>query len=175
MGFYELALSIKERRDKDEREEREREEARLRQEEWDAIKRANQRLVVQLERDAGAWHRARYLRQYVVAARKILGSRPLPVAFRNETIDYLDWAERYVNQLDPLREMARTGEFEEDSEYHYQNELESLKKAFGRLLGSDWSDAFKLGEDYTPKPKKGWYYGDRSVFEIGKADSEVED
>ena len=29
--------------------------------EWEAIREANQKLITQLERDAGAWHRARYL------------------------------------------------------------------------------------------------------------------
>jgi hypothetical protein len=44
-----------------------------------------------------------------------------------------------------------------------------MKKAFGRLLGGDWPDAWKISEDYTPKPKTG-YYGRRSVFEVGSVD-----
>ena len=96
-------------------------------------------------------------------------SRP---AFCNETVNFLDWADEYVNQLDPLHEAERTGEFEESSTYHFQNDLDRLKKAFGRLLGGDWEDAWKVSEDYTPKPRKGYYYGERSVFEVG---SGVED
>jgi hypothetical protein len=46
-----------------------------------------------------------------------------------------------------------------------------MKKAFGRLLGGDWPDAFKLGEHHRPKPKTGWYHGERSVFEVGETES----
>lgn len=68
-----------------------------------------------------------------------LGGQSLPAVFRGETVDFLDWAEDYVNQLDPLRAAERTGEFEEGSTYHFQNDLDRMKKAFGRLLGSDWA------------------------------------
>ena len=51
--------------------------------------------------------------------------------------------------------------------YCFHNDFEQIKKAFGRLLGSDWPEAFKLGEDYTPQSKGDWYYGEKSVFEIG--------
>jgi hypothetical protein len=167
LGFYELALSIKERREKDEREAREREEQAQREKEWEAIREANQKLITQLECDAGAWHRARYLRRYVQAARRQLGERQLSARFRDETVNFLDWADEYVNQLDPLHEAERTGEFDESSTYHFQNDLDRLKKAFGRLLGGDWEDSWKVSQDYTPKPRKGYYYGERSVFEVG--------
>jgi hypothetical protein len=167
LGFYELAVSIKERREKYEREAREREAQERRHQERAAIQEANQKLIVQLERDAGAWHRARYLRRYLWAARRQLGDRPLPARFRDETVNFLDWADEYVNQIDPLHEAERTGEFEESSTYHFQNDLDRLKKAFGRLLGGDWEDAWKVSQDYTPTPRKGYYYGERSVFEVG--------
>lgn len=173
LGFYQLALSIKERRTKDEADERERQEQERRQKEWEAIQDANQKLIKQLETDAGAWHRARYLRRYIQAARKTLGPRVLPATFRNDTVDFLDWAQTYVNQLDPLHAAERTGEFEESSTHHFQNDLDRMKKAFGRLLGGDWTDAWKVSEDYTPKPKseRHWYYGDKPVFEIDSIDS----
>jgi hypothetical protein len=169
LGFYELALSIRERREKDEREAREREEQERRRQEREALRTANQGLIAQFERDAGAWHRARYLRTYVRAARRALGARALTAAFRDKTINYLDWAERYIDQLDPLNRADRTGEFEEGSSYQFQNDLDRMKKAFGRLLGGDWPDAWKISEDYTPKPRTG-YYGKRSVFEVGSVD-----
>jgi hypothetical protein len=81
LGFYELALSIKERRAKDEADERERQEEERRRKEWEAHQEANQRLIKQLETDAGAWHRARYLRRYIQAARKGLGARSLRARF----------------------------------------------------------------------------------------------
>jgi hypothetical protein len=88
--------------------------------------------------------------------------------------NYLDWAQRYISQLDPLNAAARTGEFEESSNY-YQNDLERMKKAFDRLLGSDWPDAWKIDGDYTPKPKTGRSYGEKSVFEPGSAASQEDD
>jgi hypothetical protein len=109
-----------------------------------------------------------FVRTYVRAARQVLGTRALTATFRGKTINYLDWAERYIDQLDPLNRSDRTGEFEEGSSYQFQNDLDRMKKAFGRLLGGDWPDAWKISEDYTPKPRAG-YYGKRSVFEGGSA------
>jgi hypothetical protein len=171
LGFYELAVSIKERRAKDEREDRERQEQERRRKEWEEIQEANQELIAQLEADAGAWHRARYLRHYLRAARKVLGSQRIPARFLEGTVDFLDWAERYVDQLDPLEAAFRTGEFEESSGYHFQNDLDRMKNAFGRLLGADWSSAWKHGKDYTPNPESNrqWHYGKKSVFEVSMA------
>jgi hypothetical protein len=94
--------------------------------------------------------------------------------FRTETVDFLDWAESYLNQLDPLHVASRTGEFEKNSSGHYLSDLDRMKEAFGRLLGSDWADAWKVGHDYTPKLKaeRRYYYGDKSVFEIGSTDTD---
>jgi hypothetical protein len=170
LGFYELALSNKERRAKDEEEERAREEAERRCEELEAIKVANGRLIVQLERDAGAWHRARYLRRYLAAARRSLGAQSLPGNFRGDAVDFIEWAERYVNQLDPLHRSQRTGEFDESSRSHYQSDYE--KKALVRLLGGHWEEAFKLGADYRPKPRPTYFYGEKSVFEVEEAATE---
>jgi hypothetical protein len=176
LGFYELALSIKERREKDEREAREREEQERRREEREAIQNGNQKLIAQLERDAGAWHRARYLGRYIRAARRAVGDRVITARFHGENLNYLDWAERYISQLDPLNSADRTGEFEEGSNYQYQRDLDSMKKAFGRLLGSDWPDAWKISADYTPEPRSGWSYREKSVFEVGSlADADDED
>jgi hypothetical protein len=169
LGFYELALRTKERRAKDEQEARERAIEQARREELEEIQEAHQRLIKQLETDAGAWHRARYLRRYVHAARKRLGAQGLPASFRNKTVDFLKWADEYINQLDPLEPAARTREFREGSTGYYHNDLESMKNAFGRLLGSDWSDAWKIGKDYTSPPKTDRYsysHREKSVFDI---------
>ncbi|MDB6087900.1 MAG: hypothetical protein JWN85_684 [Gammaproteobacteria bacterium] len=40
---------------------------------------------------------------------------------------------RYVDELDPLQVTLRTGEFEESSTYHFQNDLDRMKKALERL------------------------------------------
>jgi hypothetical protein len=174
LGFYELALATKARRAKDEKEAREEKERQRRKEEWEALQEANDKLIDQLETDAGAWHRARYLRRYVVAARRALGSQALPVRFREETINFLTWAEGYVNQLDPLHSARRTGAYEKHNPY-YHGDLEDMKKSFGRLLGSQWSSAWKLGQDYTPKPTAGYSYREKSVFEVGSVEAQDDD
>ena len=175
LGLYELAVSIKQRREKDERQAREREAQERRRQERAAIQEDNQKLIVQLERDAGAWHRARYLRRYLGAVRQRLGDRPLPARFRRGTVNFLEWAEAYVDQLDPLHGAPRTDEFEGAPTYAYQNDVDKMKQSFGRLLGGDWTDAWKVSEDYTPKPRTGYYSGEKSVFEIGKAGSGDDD
>jgi hypothetical protein len=173
LGLYELAASIRERRAESERKAREAEAEQRRKEEREAIQAAHQKLIKQLETDAGAWHRARYLRRYVTALRRRLRDQNLCVSFRKETVNFLDWAESYINQLDPLEPAPRTREFKEGSTGYYHNDLESMKKAFGRLLGSDWSDAWKIGKDYTPPSKTDRYsysYREKSVFEISPAE-----
>ena len=77
-----------------------------------------------------------------------------------------------MNQFDPLHADERNGEFEESSSYRFQNDLERMKEAFGCLVGADWPDAFKLGEDYMPGPKTDWYYREKSVFAVGETESD---
>jgi hypothetical protein len=170
LGFYELSRSIKARRAEDERRERERQEAERRQKEKEARQEANAKLIRQLETDAGAWHRARYLRRYVRAARKQLGEQSLRATFRTEVIDFLDWANEYVNQLDPLHALERSTDFQESGSYHYQTDIDRIKEGFARLLGGDWSHAWKLGKDYSPPPQTpdrwGYSYREKSVFEV---------
>ena len=145
-GFYELALSIKTRRDEDEREERERQAAEQRRKDLEARQEANATLIRQLETDAGAWHRAKYLRCYIRALRKALGAESVHARFGDQSVEYLAWAERYVDQLDPLRSLPRSWDFRSKTGY-FGNDLEQMKAAFGRLLGSEWKDAWKLGAD----------------------------
>lgn len=170
-GFYELALSIKMRRAEDERKELEHKEAERRRKELEARQEANAALIKQLETDAGAWHRARYLRRYIRAARKALGAETIRVRFGDRSINYLDWAEAYVDQLDPLNSEARSAEFVKHTGY-YVNDLDRIKAAYGRLLGSEWMEAWKLGADYAPDPARHYYYS-RSVFEVEDSHDEA--
>lgn len=176
LGFHELAQSIKVRRADDERKRLEREDAERRQKEYEARQDANAKLIKQLETDAGAWHRARYLRRYIHAARRALAAETITgapnarasirVRFLKETVDFLDWAEVYVNQLDPLSPEPRAGEFLRNGSYHYVTDIDRIKAAFARLLGSDWYAAWKLGTDYTPAPIDPYSYREKSVFEV---------
>jgi len=171
LGFYELAVSIKARRADDELKERKRREEERRRQDREACQEANAKLIKQLETDAGAWHRARYLRRYIHATRRRLGTQSLRAAFRDEVIDFLNWAEQYVNQMDPLHELPRSGLFERSGAHQYQTDIERMKNALARLLGGEWASAWKVGADYSP-PKKSasdWLYSSResSVFEVG--------
>jgi hypothetical protein len=179
LGFHDLALSIKSRRAEQERRAREREEQEQRQKEREARQAAHARLIKQIETDAGAWHRARFLRRYIGAAKRALGSTPLPASFQNQSIDFLTWATTYVDQLDPLHEAARTSEFYSSASGYYVSDTDKLKASFTRLFGSEWQRAWKLGADYTPEPRDSsrpyyYSYGEKSVFEVG-ADNDPAD
>lgn len=107
----------------------------------------NAKLIKQLETDAGAWHRARYLRRYLRAARRRLASENISVRYLETSIDFLAWADRYVEQLDPLSDAPRSEDFERPSN-DYAGDEEKWKKGLARLVGSLWKDAWKVGKDY---------------------------
>jgi hypothetical protein len=111
LGFYELALSVKQWREDDERKASQHAEEEYSWKAREANREANRKLIAQLEADAGVWHRARHLRRYIWAARKVLSGQSIPAGFRGEAIDYLDWAERYFDQLDPLQTEQRSNQF----------------------------------------------------------------
>jgi hypothetical protein len=175
LGFYELALLEKDRRAKAEQEAREGAEAKRLEEERSARQEANAKLIKQLETDAGAWHRARYLRRYVRAVRRQVGSSAIEACYLNTTLDYLAWAERYLDQLDPLSRAPRLQDFERPTN-EYGSDDDKWKKGVARLLGAPWKDAWKIGKDYTPPPKDPndyWYSTrERSVFEVVLASSD---
>jgi hypothetical protein len=179
LGFYELALLEKDRRAKAEIEARERAEAERLREERLARQEANAKLIKQLETDAGAWHRARYLRRYVRTLRRRLAAQMIPVRYLETSIDFLAWADRYVEQLDPLSAAPRSDDFERPSN-DYGGDEEKWKRGLARLVGSLWKDAWKIGKDYTVPPRKNpddyWSsYGEKSVFEVGSSSEQSED
>jgi hypothetical protein len=178
LGFYELAVLEKERRAKAEREAREREEEKRLEEERIARQEGNAKLIKQLETDAGAWHRARYLRRYIRAARCRVAGSAIEARYLNTTLDYLAWAERYVDQLDPLSSAPRVEDFERPTN-EYGGDDDKWKKGVARLLGAPWKEAWKIGKDYTPPPRDPhdyWYSSrERSVFEVGSAGNLDED
>jgi hypothetical protein len=68
--------------------------------EQSARREANTKLVHELEAQAGAWYRARFLRSYLRVLQRTLGSERLTAKRQTETIDFLDWARHYIDQLD---------------------------------------------------------------------------
>lgn len=77
-----------------------------------------------------------------------------------------------MNQLDPLTSLPRSAEFASRTGY-FANDLDRMRAAFGRLLGSDWEEAWKLGADYSPDPERRYYYRQKSVFEVEDADEDA--
>jgi hypothetical protein len=177
LGFYELALTEKNRRAEAEREAREQAEEKRLAEERVARQEANAQLIKQLEIDAGAYHRARYLRRYIRAARQRVAGSTIDARYLGTTIDYLAWAERYVEQLDPLSPAPRIEDFERPAN-EYGSDDDKWKKGVARLLGAPWKDAWKIGMDYAAPPRKDsshyWSYRDKSVFEVRSAASDDE-
>jgi hypothetical protein len=173
LGFYELSLLEKDRRDKAEQAAREHAEAERLRDERIARQEANAKLIKQLETDAGSWHRARYLRYYIRAARRRIAGSAIEASYLNTTLDYLAWAEGYVEQLDPLSAAPRLEDFERPTN-EYGSDDEKWKKGVARLLGAPWKDAWKIGKDYAAPQRKNsgnyWSsYRDKSVFEVGSA------
>lgn len=106
-AFFEHAQEIKAKRAEDERRHRERaEQERLRKEREDR-RDAHDKLRDELDRQAGAWHRARFLRRYIQAARRATSSRPVRLPFVDSTVDFLEWATNYVDQLEPLSNVRK--------------------------------------------------------------------
>ena len=177
LGCYEVALYMRQRRIKDEEEARQRaEEERLREERL-ARQEGNAALIKQFETDAGAWHRAKYLRRYIRAARRRLGGEAISVRYLETMIDFLAWADRYVEQLDPLSDTERCEDFERPSN-DYGGDDEKWKRGLARLVGSLWKDAWKVGTDYTVLDEDSdntWSYREKSVFEPPSEDSEDDD
>ena len=140
--FLEHAFETKARRAEREREERAEQEEKRRREALEAKREVNARLVAYLETQAGAWFRARLLRGYLRALRRRV-PQGLRVKVRDsEPLDFLHWAESYLNAMDPLHEAPRIEEFErEDTSWRA---AEEAKAELSRLSGHDWAESWKV-------------------------------
>lgn len=151
-GLYDLALRAKTRRAEHERRERERrEEERL---EWERSKRRDieLKLIQDLERQAGAWFRSRLLHRYIRAARRVLGEQHIEAKRGDETVDFFDWAQDYVHQLDPLYPAARNDDLLENPfTFHADADIQ---KGLARLAGFEGQRSCKVagGVDDPPAP-----------------------
>ena len=103
------------------------------------------KFVAELERQAGAWARARMLRRYLRAARRALApSQTIEVTIGGTTVDFLDWAERYVDQMDPLARAPRIPDQQPDDSNYFRADEESFKASIQRLQGQGWAESMKL-------------------------------
>lgn len=141
-GFFELAIEVKAHRIEDERRRRQWEEEERQRRELEERQEANAKLVKALELQAGAWHRARFLRAYVRAARRAVPNG-LTAQFLGNRIDFLQWAEEYVDRLDPLHERPRAEDMLPEAQ-SWPGSSE-LKEELSRLFGHDWANSWKYG------------------------------
>ena len=133
-AFLECALEIKAKRDEEEREERKRlEQERLRKEKAER-REAHANLIAELERQAGAWFRARLLQRYLRAMRRTTGEGQIQGALGQEKVDFLLWAEQYAAQLDPLSAVPPNPDQQRD---HPHSGERLLKDLLFRVLGCD--------------------------------------
>jgi hypothetical protein len=141
-GLYDLALNVKARRAEHERWERERrEQERL---EWARSRRRDieLKLIHELERQAGAWFRARFLQRYIRAARRALGEQHIEAKRGDKTVDFFDWAQDYVDQLDPLHPATRNDDLH-DNPFTYHADAD-IQKGLARLTGFEGQQACKV-------------------------------
>ena len=110
---------------------------------------ANAKLIRELEAQAGAWFRARLLRSYLRAQRRALGETKLQATRQGLAIDFLEWAQHYVDQLDPLSCTPHDTDMKEDRS-SYGCGPEKLQQTLSRLLGRDWQQAWKMGKAAPP-------------------------
>ena len=106
-------------------------------------------LIAALEAQAGAWVRAQLLRRYLRAARRTLGTRTVTTNLQGKPIDFLAWAEHYVNQLDPLHPDSRDPDFTHHDSWQYNSEEKRFTEELQRLSGHAWERASKLVAEPT--------------------------
>ena len=113
-------------------------------------RRANAKLIHELETQVGAWVRARLLRLYVRTLRKAIGEEKLEAKLRGARIDFIAWAERYVDQLDPLSRTPHDPDLEPD-DCGYRSVREVVDEMLARRLGHEYQAAWKVADDNRRK------------------------
>ena len=122
---------------------------------------ARESLINELERQAGAWQRARMLRRYVRAAEKAVGECRPSADLQGQAVDFLRWAAAYVEQLDPLAPVPRNLDQQFIRNGYYHPADDELKKWLGRFAGTDgerpWKLAVQLAEGSPSEPDESDY------------------
>ena len=112
---------------------------------------AHSKLVAELERQVGAWYRARLLRTYIRAAKRATGPRPVQVKLQQQSVDFLEWASSYADQLDPLSPVPRNPD-QTPQRSLYGEEEAALKGTLLRLFSTDAHLARKLAIEMAATP-----------------------
>jgi hypothetical protein len=148
-GLLSLALERKRHREEQRCREIAARELERQQAMIDQRRAANAKLIAALEAQAGAWVRAQLLRRYLRAARRTLGTRTVTTNLQGKPIDFLAWAEHYVNQLDPLHPDSRDPDFTHHDSWQYNSEEKRFTEELQRLSGHAWERASKLVAEPT--------------------------
>jgi len=144
-GLYEDVQVIKARRAELQRREDEWAERERRRHEREANAAAHAALIEQWETDAGAWHRARQLRAYLRALHRRFPLGSLKARFRDTTVDFFDWAQHYLQQVDPLNPGPRKSNLKE-----FGRHSRLASETLARLIGDHWRNASRFEE--APEP-----------------------
>jgi hypothetical protein len=67
----------------------------------------------------------------------------LEAKLQDRPVDFIAWAEHYVDQLDPLRKTPHDPDLEEDRPM-YRTVGDEVKEAASRMMGLEWQTAWKL-------------------------------
>jgi hypothetical protein len=143
VGFLDEALEIKRKREETRLAEIEtRRQDQLR---WQQSQRRarNAKLIHELESQAGAWLRGRLLRSYLRALRRTTGGK-FDVVLEGSTLDFLSWAQHYVDQLDPLASEPHDLDLMDEGLKKFGQDDE-IRKSLSRLLGRHWQECLKPG------------------------------
>lgn len=143
LGMLDQARRIKADRERKRLAEIERRLEEERRRQIAARREAHAELIHELEAQAGAWMRARVLRAYLRAARRALGDQTLQASLQGEKVDFIAWAEHYLEQLDPLSTTPHDSDLKQDRSFHYGSD-ETLHQTLSRLLGLNWQDSSKI-------------------------------
>jgi hypothetical protein len=171
LALFDESVAIKEERERARLAEIER--RRQEQLEWEASERreANAKLVHELEAQAGAWARARFLRSYVRALQRTLGDERLTAKRQTETIDFLDWAAHYTDQLDPLCATPHDPDMKSERPGYYTPPETKLDEVLSRLLGQRWERAFKIGASQSEERESEVEDDDEALVESSPHDA----
>ena len=66
-------------------------------------------------------------------------------------MDFIDWAQHYVDQLDPLSRTPQDPDLEANRS-GYSASDDKVEQTLSRLIGRHWQDAWKLGR-LAPEPR----------------------
>ncbi len=149
LGFFDEALKIKAKR-----EERRQEELRARREEEKRLRLSqrrstNAKLVTELEAQAGAWMRAKILRSYLRALSRATEGKKFEVMVDRSAVDLVEWAQRYVDQLDPLSSEPHDPDLMDESLMRFGPREDGVQDCLSRLLGRHWQKSLKVKD---PQP-----------------------